>query len=69
MNSMLGVLARVPLYQSFRAFGWPKMLPINFRIDFTHPTRPPQSVTGLNFTPVDSPPLTAVAAVPNLIMP
>ncbi len=29
LPSMLAVLARVPLYQSFRYFDWPKMLPIN----------------------------------------
>lgn len=32
MNSMLGVLARVPLLQSFRYFGWPKKLPINLTL-------------------------------------
>ena len=32
MNSMLGVLARVPLYKSYRRFGWPKMLPINLTL-------------------------------------
>lgn len=32
MNSMLGVLARIPLFQSFRRFGWPNMLPLNITI-------------------------------------
>lgn len=29
---MLGVLARIPLYQAYRRFGWPKMLPINITL-------------------------------------
>lgn len=29
MNSMLGVLARIPLFKLFRRFGWPQMLPLN----------------------------------------
>ncbi|HEX7976083.1 MAG TPA: radical SAM protein [Anaerolineales bacterium] len=29
MNSMIGVLARVPLFKTYRRFGWPKMLPLN----------------------------------------
>lgn len=32
MNSMLGVLARIPLFQAYRRFGWPKMLPINITL-------------------------------------
>lgn len=29
---MLGVLARVPLFQSYRRFGWPQMLPVNLTL-------------------------------------
>ncbi len=32
MKSMLGVLLRIPLYQSFRYFGWPRMRPINLTL-------------------------------------
>ncbi|MEM7331430.1 MAG: radical SAM protein [Chloroflexota bacterium] len=32
MNSMLGVLARIPLFQAYRRFGWPKMLPVNLTL-------------------------------------
>ncbi len=32
MNSMLGVLAKIPLFQTFRRLGWPNMLPINITI-------------------------------------
>jgi MoaA/NifB/PqqE/SkfB family radical SAM enzyme len=32
MNSMLGVLARVPFYRSYRRFGWPRMLPMNLTL-------------------------------------
>jgi MoaA/NifB/PqqE/SkfB family radical SAM enzyme len=32
MNSMLGVLARVPLFKLYRRFGWPKMLPVNLTL-------------------------------------
>ena len=32
MNSMFGVLARIPLFQSYRRFGWPQMLPLNITI-------------------------------------
>lgn len=32
MNSMLGVLARVPLFRLYRRFGWPKMLPVNITL-------------------------------------
>lgn len=32
MQSMIGVLARVPLYRLYRKFGWPKMLPINITL-------------------------------------
>jgi MoaA/NifB/PqqE/SkfB family radical SAM enzyme len=32
MNSMFGVLARVPLFKLYRAAGWPKMLPINITL-------------------------------------
>jgi MoaA/NifB/PqqE/SkfB family radical SAM enzyme len=32
MNSMLGVLARVPLFKTYRRFGWPKLLPINITL-------------------------------------
>lgn len=29
---MLGVLARIPLFQAYRRFGWPQMLPINITL-------------------------------------
>ena len=29
---MLGVLARIPLFQAYRRFGWPQMLPINLTL-------------------------------------
>lgn len=32
MNSMLGVLLRVPLFQLYRRFGWPQMLPVNLTL-------------------------------------
>lgn len=32
MNSMLGVLARVPFYKMYRRFGWPRLLPINITL-------------------------------------
>ena len=32
MNSMLGVLARIPLFQAYRRFGAPKMLPLNLTL-------------------------------------
>lgn len=32
MKSMLGVLLRVPLFQLYRRFGWPKMLPVNLTL-------------------------------------
>jgi MoaA/NifB/PqqE/SkfB family radical SAM enzyme len=32
MKSMLGVLARIPLFKLYRRFGWPKMLPINLTL-------------------------------------
>ncbi|MEM7801690.1 MAG: radical SAM protein, partial [Chloroflexota bacterium] len=32
MNSMLGVLARIPAFQLYRRFGWPKMLPVNLTL-------------------------------------
>lgn len=32
MNSMLGVLARIPLFRAYRRFGWPQMLPINITL-------------------------------------
>lgn len=32
MNSMLGVLARIPLFQAYRRFGRPQMLPLNITI-------------------------------------
>jgi MoaA/NifB/PqqE/SkfB family radical SAM enzyme len=32
MQSMLGVLARIPLFRAYRRFGWPKMLPINITL-------------------------------------
>lgn len=32
MNSMIGVLARVPFFKMYRAFGWPKMLPLNITL-------------------------------------
>ena len=32
MKSMLGVLARIPLFQAYRRFGWPQMLPLNITL-------------------------------------
>jgi MoaA/NifB/PqqE/SkfB family radical SAM enzyme len=32
MNSMAGVLARVPLFKLYRAVGWPKLLPLNLTL-------------------------------------
>lgn len=32
MRSMLGVLARIPLFKTYRRFGWPNMLPINLTL-------------------------------------
>ncbi len=32
MKSMMGVLSRVPMYWSYRNFGWPRMLPINLTL-------------------------------------
>ncbi|MBK7919640.1 MAG: radical SAM protein [Chloroflexi bacterium] len=32
MNSMLSVLARIPLFKLYRATGWPKMLPLNITL-------------------------------------
>jgi MoaA/NifB/PqqE/SkfB family radical SAM enzyme len=32
MNSMLGVLARIPFFKLYRAAGWPKMLPLNITL-------------------------------------
>ena len=32
MKSMFGVLARVPLFQLYRRFGWPRMLPLNLTL-------------------------------------
>jgi MoaA/NifB/PqqE/SkfB family radical SAM enzyme len=32
MNSMLGVLARIPLFKAYRQFGWPKMMPMNITL-------------------------------------
>lgn len=32
MNSMLGVLTRIPLFQAYRRFGWPQMLPVNITL-------------------------------------
>ena len=32
MNSMLGVLARVPAFKLYRRFGWPRMLPVNLTL-------------------------------------
>ncbi len=32
MNSMLGVLARIPLFKAYRRFGWPQMLPLNLTL-------------------------------------
>jgi MoaA/NifB/PqqE/SkfB family radical SAM enzyme len=32
MNSMPGVLARVPLFKLYRRFGWPKLLPLNITL-------------------------------------
>lgn len=32
MNSMAGVLARVPLFKLYRRFGWPRMLPLSLTL-------------------------------------
>jgi MoaA/NifB/PqqE/SkfB family radical SAM enzyme len=32
MNSMLGVLAKIPLFKLYRALDWPRMLPINLTL-------------------------------------
>ncbi len=32
MNSMLSVLARIPLFHLYRRFGWPRLLPLNLTI-------------------------------------
>ncbi len=32
MKSMLGVLARIPAFQLYRATGWPKMMPLNITL-------------------------------------
>jgi MoaA/NifB/PqqE/SkfB family radical SAM enzyme len=32
MNSTPGVLARIPLFKSYRKFGWPEMLPLNLTL-------------------------------------
>jgi MoaA/NifB/PqqE/SkfB family radical SAM enzyme len=32
MQSMLGVLARIPLFKAYRRFGWPRMLPLNLTL-------------------------------------
>ena len=32
MNSMAGVLSRVPLFQLYRRFGWPQMMPLNLTL-------------------------------------
>jgi len=32
MNSMIGVLAKIPLFQAYRRLGWPKMLPLNITL-------------------------------------
>jgi MoaA/NifB/PqqE/SkfB family radical SAM enzyme len=32
MQSMLGVLARIPLFRAYRRWGWPQMLPINITL-------------------------------------
>jgi MoaA/NifB/PqqE/SkfB family radical SAM enzyme len=32
MKSMLGVLARIPLFKLYRRFGWPRMLPLNITL-------------------------------------
>lgn len=32
MNSMFGVLARIPAFKLYRRFGWPRMLPINLTL-------------------------------------
>lgn len=32
MNSMLGVLARVPLFRAYRRFNWPRQLPLNITL-------------------------------------
>jgi MoaA/NifB/PqqE/SkfB family radical SAM enzyme len=32
MNSMLSVLARIPLFRAYRRFGWPRLLPLNITL-------------------------------------
>ncbi len=32
MNSIAGVLARIPLFKSYRRFGWPELLPLNLTL-------------------------------------
>ena len=32
MNSMLGVLSKVPFFKLYRKFGWPQMLPVNLTL-------------------------------------
>lgn len=32
MQSMLGVLARIPLFKAYRRFGWPRLLPLNITL-------------------------------------
>lgn len=32
MHSMLSVLARIPLFQAYRRFGWPRQLPLNITL-------------------------------------
>src|ERR1700740_2453025 len=32
MNSIAGVLVRIPLFKLFRRFGWPELLPLNLTI-------------------------------------
>jgi len=32
MNSMPGILFRVPLFKLYRKFGWPQMLPVNLTL-------------------------------------
>ena len=32
MDSMAGVLLRVPLFKLYRQFGWPRLLPLNLTL-------------------------------------
>src|SRR5258707_5621558 len=32
MNSLVGVLSRVPLFKLYRRFGWPQLLPLNLTL-------------------------------------